>query len=214
MVSLSGRKMVVIGGSSGIGRRIVEAGIRNGAQVLAVAWQKVPLMQLALEIPGVEILALDATTSKLHSTSARLRLRGVGEALEVCVRIRFEPGHVERRATFQLRRAGGAKLVGQVPLLMLAAFEGIEASVGGDAVKPGAKRSALIVAAGLEARETAPGTQPDFLHGVFSFVQGAQHAVAMQCDFAAEGFGKALEGLGSLLRGMLGTGWIWSWHCE
>ena len=32
MVSLSGSKMVVIGGSRGIGRRIVEAGIRNGAR--------------------------------------------------------------------------------------------------------------------------------------------------------------------------------------
>ncbi len=61
MVSLSGKKMVVIGASRGIGRRIVEAGIRNGAQVLAVARQEAPLQQLAHEVPGVEILALDAT---------------------------------------------------------------------------------------------------------------------------------------------------------
>ena len=60
MVSLSGKKMVVIGGSRGIGCRIVEAGIRNGAQVLAVARQQAPLQQLALEVPGVETLALDA----------------------------------------------------------------------------------------------------------------------------------------------------------
>jgi NAD(P)-dependent dehydrogenase (short-subunit alcohol dehydrogenase family) len=53
--------MVVIGGSRGIGRRIVEAAIRNGAQVLAVARQKGPLEQLAQEIHGVAILALDAT---------------------------------------------------------------------------------------------------------------------------------------------------------
>ena len=61
MVSLSGKKMVVIGGSRGIGRRIVEAGIRNGAQVFAVARQEAPLQQLAHEVPGVETLALDAT---------------------------------------------------------------------------------------------------------------------------------------------------------
>jgi NAD(P)-dependent dehydrogenase (short-subunit alcohol dehydrogenase family) len=61
MVSLSGKKMVVIGGSRGIGCRIVEAGIRNGAQVFAVARQEASLQQLAHEIPGVETLALDAT---------------------------------------------------------------------------------------------------------------------------------------------------------
>jgi NAD(P)-dependent dehydrogenase (short-subunit alcohol dehydrogenase family) len=52
--------MVVIGGSRGVGRRIVEAGIRNGAHVLAVARQEAPLRQLAREISGVEVLALDA----------------------------------------------------------------------------------------------------------------------------------------------------------
>ncbi len=61
MISLEGKKMVVIGGSRGIGRRIVEAGIRNGAQVLAVARQEAPLEQLADEVPAVETLALDAT---------------------------------------------------------------------------------------------------------------------------------------------------------
>jgi hypothetical protein len=91
--------------------------------------------------------------------------------------------------------AGGAKLVGQVPLLVLAAFKRIEAGVGGDAVKPGAKRSALIGAAGIEAREGAPGTQIGFLHGVFGFVQGAHHAVTMQFDFAAERFGEPFKGL-------------------
>jgi NAD(P)-dependent dehydrogenase (short-subunit alcohol dehydrogenase family) len=67
MVSLSGKKMVVIGGSRGIGRRIVEAGIRNGAQVLAVARQEAPLQQLAHEVPEVEILALDATDENAPS---------------------------------------------------------------------------------------------------------------------------------------------------
>jgi NAD(P)-dependent dehydrogenase (short-subunit alcohol dehydrogenase family) len=67
MHSLSGKKMVVIGGSRGIGRRIVEAGIRNGAQVLAVARQETPLQQLAQGMPGVEILALDATDENAPS---------------------------------------------------------------------------------------------------------------------------------------------------
>jgi NAD(P)-dependent dehydrogenase (short-subunit alcohol dehydrogenase family) len=51
--------MVVIGGSRGVGRKIVEAGIRNGARVLAVARQEGPLLQLAEEVP-VEVLSLDA----------------------------------------------------------------------------------------------------------------------------------------------------------
>jgi NAD(P)-dependent dehydrogenase (short-subunit alcohol dehydrogenase family) len=61
VISLEGKNMVVIGGSRGIGRRIVEAGIRSGSQVLAVARQEAPLRQLADEVPSVEILAQDAT---------------------------------------------------------------------------------------------------------------------------------------------------------
>jgi NAD(P)-dependent dehydrogenase (short-subunit alcohol dehydrogenase family) len=53
--------MAVIGGSRGVGRKIVEAGIRNGARVLAVARQEAPLRQLAQEVPGAEIMPLDAT---------------------------------------------------------------------------------------------------------------------------------------------------------
>src|SRR6267143_1075165 len=61
MVSLRGKNLVVIGGSRGVGRRIVEAGIRNGARVLAVARQEGPLRRLAQEVSGAEVLALDAT---------------------------------------------------------------------------------------------------------------------------------------------------------
>ncbi len=61
MLPLAGKSMVVIGGSRGVGRRIVEAAIRNGARVLAVARRKGPLRQLAQEVPGVEMLALDAS---------------------------------------------------------------------------------------------------------------------------------------------------------
>jgi NAD(P)-dependent dehydrogenase (short-subunit alcohol dehydrogenase family) len=61
MLSLRDKNMVVIGGSRGVGRQIVEAGIRYGARVLAVARQEGPLRQLAQEVSGTEVLALDAT---------------------------------------------------------------------------------------------------------------------------------------------------------
>jgi NAD(P)-dependent dehydrogenase (short-subunit alcohol dehydrogenase family) len=61
MLTLDGKSMVVIGGSRGVGRQVVDAGIRNGMHVLAVARQEGRLRELASEIPGTEILALDAT---------------------------------------------------------------------------------------------------------------------------------------------------------
>ena len=60
MLSLAGKNMVVIGGSRGVGRRIVEAAIGSGARVLAVARQEGPLRQLAQEVSGTEVLSLDA----------------------------------------------------------------------------------------------------------------------------------------------------------
>jgi len=61
MATLKDRNIVVIGGSRGVGRQIVEAGRRNGARVLAVARQEQPLRQLAEDIAGTKVLALDAT---------------------------------------------------------------------------------------------------------------------------------------------------------
>jgi NAD(P)-dependent dehydrogenase (short-subunit alcohol dehydrogenase family) len=61
MLSLTGKNMVVIGGSRGVGRQIVGAGIRDGARVLAVARQEGPLLQLAKDVPRAEVLSLDAT---------------------------------------------------------------------------------------------------------------------------------------------------------
>ncbi len=40
MISLAGKKVVVVGGSRGVGRRVVEMAIGNGARVLAVARQE------------------------------------------------------------------------------------------------------------------------------------------------------------------------------
>ena len=61
MLPLTGKNMVAIGGSRGVGRRIVETAVQNGARVLAVARREVPLRQLAQEVCGVEVLSLDAT---------------------------------------------------------------------------------------------------------------------------------------------------------
>jgi NAD(P)-dependent dehydrogenase (short-subunit alcohol dehydrogenase family) len=61
MPPLTGKNVVVIGGSRGVGRRIVELAIRNGARVLAIARQEGPLRQLADEVTGAEVMALDAT---------------------------------------------------------------------------------------------------------------------------------------------------------
>jgi len=61
MLTLDGKSMVVIGGSGGVGRQVVEAGIRNGMGVLAVGRQEGRLRELASELPGTGILALDAT---------------------------------------------------------------------------------------------------------------------------------------------------------
>jgi NAD(P)-dependent dehydrogenase (short-subunit alcohol dehydrogenase family) len=67
MLSLAGKNVVVIGGSRGVGRQIVEAAARNGARALAVARQQGPLWRLAQEVPGIEILSLDATEESAPS---------------------------------------------------------------------------------------------------------------------------------------------------
>jgi len=60
-LALKGKNMVVIGGSRGVGRRIVEVAIRNGARVLVVARKEGPLRQLTQEVSGTDVLSLDAT---------------------------------------------------------------------------------------------------------------------------------------------------------
>jgi NAD(P)-dependent dehydrogenase (short-subunit alcohol dehydrogenase family) len=58
---LHSKNVVVIGGSKGVGRAIVAASHAEGAQVLAVARQEKPLLKLADDFPGVQLLQLDAT---------------------------------------------------------------------------------------------------------------------------------------------------------
>lgn len=67
MVSLIGKKVVVIGASRGVGRRIAEEAHGNGARVLAVARREAPLRQFAEEVPGIEVLSLDATDANAPS---------------------------------------------------------------------------------------------------------------------------------------------------
>src|SRR5258705_12102017 len=67
MLPLIGKNVVVIGGSRGVGRRVVEAAIGDGARVLAVARQEEHLRQLARKVQGVEVLALDATEESAPS---------------------------------------------------------------------------------------------------------------------------------------------------
>lgn len=61
MGSLQGQNVVVIGGSRGVGRSIVEAALGEGATVLAVARGAAALKELSRETSGVKTLALDAT---------------------------------------------------------------------------------------------------------------------------------------------------------
>src|SRR5258708_27749752 len=67
MLPMTGKNMVVAGGGRGVGRRIVEYAIRNGARVLAVARQEGTLRQLAQEVLGAEVLSLDATEESAPS---------------------------------------------------------------------------------------------------------------------------------------------------
>ena len=60
MHSLAGKKMIVIGGSRGVGRRLVEDAHRNSAQVLAVARRADALQELAQDKPGLRAMSLDA----------------------------------------------------------------------------------------------------------------------------------------------------------
>ncbi|CAN7289381.1 SDR family NAD(P)-dependent oxidoreductase [Mesorhizobium sp. LjNodule214] len=61
MGSLEGQNVVVIGGSRGVGRSIVEAALGEGATVLAVARSAADPKELSWEASGVKMLAVDAT---------------------------------------------------------------------------------------------------------------------------------------------------------
>ena len=67
MRPLTGKNVVIIGGSRGVGQRVVEAAIGSGARVLAVGRYEERLAQVARAVQGVEVLALDATEESAPS---------------------------------------------------------------------------------------------------------------------------------------------------
>jgi NAD(P)-dependent dehydrogenase (short-subunit alcohol dehydrogenase family) len=67
MGSLQGQNVVVVGGSRGVGRAIVETVLGEGATVLAVARGAADLKQLSWEQPRVKTLAADATQESAPS---------------------------------------------------------------------------------------------------------------------------------------------------
>src|SRR5260221_11128638 len=74
---LRGKNVVVIGGSRGLGKTIVAATHAEGARVLAVARREHSLRQLAAEIPGVRVLALDAADEGPPAPALQTLLPGI-----------------------------------------------------------------------------------------------------------------------------------------
>lgn len=64
MSAFTGKNIVVIGGSRGVGRQVVKAAARGGGRVLAVAREQGPLDALKRDMPGVGILALNASDER------------------------------------------------------------------------------------------------------------------------------------------------------
>lgn len=63
-MNLQNSRVVVIGGSAGVGRAVVEEAQARGAVTLAVARRQAPLDHLAAMLPGLSVLVQDATNDK------------------------------------------------------------------------------------------------------------------------------------------------------
>ena len=66
-----GKRVWLIGASSGIGRAVAEALHARGAQVCVSARQRAPLQEFADQHPGSQALALDATDAVAVATAAQ-----------------------------------------------------------------------------------------------------------------------------------------------
>jgi hypothetical protein len=126
--------------------------------------------------------------TKVHGLSSRKDGFGVRrivfDPFQVGIRVWFQPCYVDYRARWQVS-SGGWQLVRQKALPVLAAGERIQAAVCGYFIKPRSKGPALV---GLKVVEASPGTQIRLLYEVLRFFDGAQHAVTVHVEFAAERF--------------------------
>lgn len=68
MVILTGKNVVIVGASRGVGRAIARRTAAEGAHVLAVAREPASLQQLARELPAVKTLAIDAANETAPSS--------------------------------------------------------------------------------------------------------------------------------------------------
>ena len=205
MLPLTGKNVVVIGGSRGVGRQIVAAAHGSGASVLAVARQRPPLSRLADEFAGCAVLALDATeetapdsvfetlepdvlvisagafppAAPLH----RLSWREFSANWEADVRIAF---NFCKAALSRPLRAGASVIV----ISSGAAFAGSPIS-GGYA---GAKRTQLFIAnysqkesdrleLGLRFTALAPRIMPDTELGQYAVAGYSQYLGISAADF-------------------------------
>jgi len=81
MDTLNGKNVVIIGGSEGVGRQMIEAARRAGARTLAVARRTAPLAALAAANPGVLTLSADAAD---EATPAHVFETLMPDVLVVC----------------------------------------------------------------------------------------------------------------------------------
>lgn len=75
---LEGKRALVIGAGSGIGRAVVDTFLAEGAQVAALERDKVKCAALRSDLPGVEVLQGDATTAEANKDAVDLAVDTFG----------------------------------------------------------------------------------------------------------------------------------------
>lgn len=96
-MTLTGKNVVIVGASGGVGRAIARRTAAEGAHVLAVGRKPASLEQLASELPGIQTLAIDAATETAPvSVFAALR----PDLLVLCAGA-MPPGHPIHELTWE-----------------------------------------------------------------------------------------------------------------